>query len=532
MSIISSINFPAALAKGVFNLFRLKSTAPDKKEYLLVILTKDRNVAVPILGTRAYLGTDEELGDKLEPIVNLVIHDKVFGEHLPGSIKIIYKDAPAHSHEILSQVTVKGACKYEKLDEVLSELGYTIIAPDIKVSTKIKDYSELVKKDPFAKAILAENKAELEAVGATFDTLNDETKIAYEGLAKGKYLGLIFAGPTGTGKSWAGRILANHMKAPYLTLQIDHGTMVDTLVGSFVPKAGEKVKEDTAEKILETLRDPKLSVSDALNEVQKFLRITGEGSKWEFIPGPLLKAFTEGWIIILEEVNFGDPGVLAKLNEFTDGTLRVTVNGIPYKRHPNFLVIMTMNPGYAGTDPLNVALKGRFAKVNVPALTKEQFTTRMIGYSRGLGHALSVEFFSRLYDFAAAMESLGNDSTFHEDVKFSVRNAQRLCDCILSKPRTLEEFTAAISIQYLNDLTMDNDNSDRVENLKKDTNTVNSITSLYTLYDFAEVPTTNELLDLNDFVSFSEGTLKDDGVTIDASDLLDDSELDTLLGGM
>ena len=513
------LNIIAALAKGAINVFRL-----EDKNYVMVLCHNKGTAIVPIVNKRAYVeAEEEETADIIEQIISETVKQKVFPEL--NEIKVMFRKAPEHATKVVSTLTTKGFVKYSGAEKILEEKGYSFEMKGKVIPIVEKDYSELLK-DPFAKAIFDENHTELQKVGATFASLNTEVKMAYEGLAKGKYLGLIFAGPTGTGKSWAARIIADHMKAPYLTLQIDGGTSVDTLVGAFVPKAGEKVSTETANKIVEIIKDEKTSVSDALTEVQKLIKMNGEQSKWEFIPGPLLKAYKEGWPIVLEEVNFGAPSVLAKLNEFTDGTLRVMINGIAYKKHPNFFVIMTMNPGYAGTDPLNVALKGRFAKVNIPQLTKDQFCERMVGYSKGFGHALSTEFFARLYDFAGTIEALGNDTMYHEDVKFSVRNAQRLCDIILTKGRTLEEFSAAIAIQYINDLTMDNDNSEQVEKLKADATTVSQIASLYELYDFAEVATTEEIPALDSFFSIEE--VGDES----GDEILSDEDLDAMYSGM
>ena len=189
----------------------------------------------------------------------------------------------------------------------------------------------------------------------------------------------------------------------------------------------------------------------------------------------LLKAYSEGWPIVIEEINYGQPGVNAKLNEFTDGTMRVTVNGKSYKKHPNFVCYMTMNPGYEGTEVLNVALKNRFAKVNVPALTCKEYVKRLVAYSAMLGHGLKESFFKKLYDFSNLIEKEASSSKWHENVKFSLRNGQRLCDCILQKSRSEQEFADAVAVQYLNDLSTDNDNSDKLEDLKKDTEIINKI---------------------------------------------------------
>ena len=255
----------------------------------------------------------------------------------------------------------------------------------------------------------------------------------------------------------------------------------------------------------------------------------GEQAKWEFIPGPLLKGFIEGWVTIIEEANFGDPGVLAKLNEFTDKTLRVTINGISYKRNPNFVVIMTMNPGYEGTEILNIALKNRFTIVNVPQLTKDQFCARMIGYTEGHGHAFSKKFFEKLYDFARTYEKMGRDTQYHENVVYSIRNAQRFCDDILIKPRSLDEFSASIANNYLNQLTMDNDNSDKVEALKLEVTTRNSIIELFGLYDYAEIKTVKTLPALDAFFTIVD---VDSSLETDDETLIDDKDLDKLMDEM
>ena len=163
------------------------------------------------------------------------------------------------------------------------------------------------------------------------------------------------------------------------------------------------------------------------------------------------------------------------------------MNSRTYHRHPNFVVNLTMNPGYAGTEPLNVALKNRFAKVNVPALTKDEFIRRARCYSKGLGHELSDEFFSKLFDFAETIEKQGCSTQWHENIKFSIRNAQRLCDSILAKSRSFEDFFAALSVQYLNDLATDNDNSEKLEILKKSQDIINQAKTIYHCYDFATI---------------------------------------------
>ena len=518
------LNVKAMLENGAIAVGALA----DGKNHVMAILCDKAHYIIPIIGKKAYVGTTDE-SETLDEIIKQIIAKKVFSDSNITGAKVFYSTAPKHDHMIKNFLSVKDLVQYEDINKIFEDAGYTVADATTVKAGHEKDYSELRAKDPFAEAIYQENKQELEAVHATYESLNVETKVAAEGLRRGDYVGIIFAGPTGTGKSWAGRIIANEMGAPYLTLQIDRGTTTDTLIGSFVPKAGVSVSPATAEKLVTIMREAP-SVEEALEKASMFIQLMGEQAKWEFVPGPLLKGFIEGWLVILDEVNFGDPGVLAKLNEFTDKTLRITVNGISYKRNPNFVVIMTMNPGYDGTECLNVALKGRFTKVNVPQLTKNQFCDRMIGYSEGLGHAFSRKFFEKLYDFARTYEKMGRDTQYHENVVYSIRNAQRFCNDILIKPRNLDEFAASIANNYLNDLTMDNYNSDKVEALKLEVTTRNSIIELFGLYDYAKIKTTKTLVGLDTFFTITD---TDDGSGDDDDDApIDEDDLDKLLGGM
>lgn len=517
------INFPKMLATGALSLFKLE----DGNSLLVLAHKKGDTICCetfPIVTKKIFIETDdEEVVDQFEEIINAIINQKIFPE-LNGN-KIRVTKAPAVSKKIVGMSITKGICKFSGINKILEDNGYTF---DIATSTCAiikRDYSELLKMNDFARSVFEENRQELRQVGAKFENLGPEMKMAYRTILTGHSLGIILAGPTGTGKSWAIRIIADELNAPLWTFQIQAGTTPDSLVGSFVPKANEKPSAEVAAKIIDIIRNEKLSVLEAIEQASRLIQVMGEQSKWEFIPGALLRAYTEGWVLGLEEVNFGDPRTLAVLNEFTDGTLRVTVNGIPYKKNPNFIIMLTMNPGYAGTDPLNVALKNRFTVVQVPALTKEQFVERAIAFSKSLGHGLSEGFFNKLFDFANKIEKLAEDAGFHEDVHFSIRNAQRLCEGILTQACNLNEFEGAIATQYLNHLSLDNDNSEKLQKLKEDPSIKNDIAQLYELYDYADVPMVDSLSELSEFTtttttSDSEGSI------------LNEDDLDDLLGSV
>lgn len=446
-----------ALASGAVSLYK----TDEEDVYILTVIPvgDTKRFTIPFIkdekGAIAYIDdTKYSVEDiiKLDEIVNSLFAKNVYKTAGVFKYTPFHRSAPAHSHNIIDYVKCVGGNQNKEARKFLKAEGYTFIEKELKSTFAKRDYSELLK-NPEVKAMFDEDAAELKKVGATYESLSDEIKIAYETAEAGASGGIIFEGPTGTGKSFAARILANHAGAPLLNIQITSGTTVEDLIGMFVP-----CDDDS-------------------------------GAKWKFVMGPLLRAYVEGWQLVIEEINYGLPAVNAKCNEFTDDTTRVIVHGKVYQKHPNFFVYMTMNPGYEGTDSLNVALKNRFAKVNVTALSKPEFCKRLQEYSRRLGHELSFEFFSKLFDFAGFLEKEGTTSKWRENIKFSIRNAQRLCCSILQKKRNFEEFMAAMAIHYFNDLSCDNDNSEKLEAFKQDKEIKEQIKSIYESYDFAEVKT-------------------------------------------
>lgn len=443
------------LGTGIVSAYKLTNTEKNER-IVLVIAASDKSFIVPCIknkiGSIAYV--DPSLSDEDAVLVTNAV--EIVTNSNPWKAPTFHAmamEAPAFDKTVYGFLTAAGCVENEDAPAILEKAGYTIVKKELKTSFHKRDYSELLK-DESNRRIMEKNAAELAKCGATYESLSTEIKVAYESVENGSSGGIIFEGPTGTGKSFAAMILANKAHAPLLNLQITYGTSVEDLVGSFIPNAD------------------------------------GGEAKWKFVMGPLLKAYVYGYPIVIEEINYGQPGINAKLNEFTDGTPRVTINGIVYEKHPNFVVYMTMNPGYEGTEPLNVALKNRFPKVSVSALTKEEFTRRARAYSKGLGHELSEEFFNKLYEFAGTIEKAASGSQWHENVKFSIRNAQRLCGNILCKARNLEEFEAAVADQYLNDLSCDNDNSVALEKYKAQAEIKAQIAAIYKFYDFAEAKST------------------------------------------
>lgn len=445
----STFELNTAIKNGIVTM--LSTNEADK--YYLLIATKTQRCFIPVIkeskGYTAYLeDTDPKFSDLVEVMLQMISEDKTFSKSGINKISLRLR-----RHEEITKI-ITGVCTPNtgvkvlpvNFKNILESNGYTYAETSSVLKGKHRDYSKLLE-NPENKAMFDMQKEKLELIEATFEGLSLEAKIAYEAVNSGEKIGIIFEGPTGTGKSTMAEIMAIYSGAPYLRAQITDGTITDDLKGQFIP-----------------------------NE-------SGEGGPYKFAIGQLLKAYEYGYPMIIEEVNFGQPGVIALLNQFTDGTASITIDDKTYYRHPGFVVYMTMNPGYEGTQPLNVALKNRFIKVNVPALNKKEFTARMMAYSGALGHTLPKKFFEKLYDRTAWLEKEGCGPRWHENVKYSIRNAQGLCASILINSKTREEFMAAFSVNYLNDFATDNDNSDKLEEFKKEEQVSAIIDELYAEYD-------------------------------------------------
>jgi len=91
------------------------------------------------------------------------------------------------------------------------------------------------------------------------------------------------------------------------------------------------------------------------------------GTETHFIDGQLTKAMRHGCILYIDEINFIKESVLSQLNDILDaGHMVVSQNAGTsgaevIHAHPDFRVVASMNPNYAGTSPLNQATRRRFS---------------------------------------------------------------------------------------------------------------------------------------------------------------------------
>lgn len=437
---------------GNINLFQLEG----KHNYLLTVVFSDvyflANLVNTGKGFTTYISPSYEEDDyrNLEDLMGSI---KKYYKSLPDFSHCINRNAPTTSKIVTSFVQGVGLNKAsdEVLFKILEDNGYDItnLKKTICVVSANRDYSDLTKTNPEAALNVEENKESLKMMGASLASSSVGAQRIYDSLRQGKERAVLLTGPAGTGKSVLATIMATEMGAPLLRYQATEGTQIEDLRGEYIPSANKD-------------------------------------KQFEFCLGLLLKAYSEGWQMLIDEINMAPAGVLSLLNQFLDDTPNITIYGQVYKRHPNFVLYCTMNPGYEGTNPLNASLKSRFVVHQVTRLSEVKFVERMVNFSkRFCGNPLSTEFFKKLYKYGNHIA--GFASQWGENVEICIRNAQDLTTLILTKPCNREEFFESVANSYLNFLSIDNDNYENIETLKKTEDEVKMIDDLYAEYDFREI---------------------------------------------
>jgi len=138
---------------------------------------------------------------------------------------------------------------------------------------------------------------------------------------------VLLLGATGLGKTTVCQYIAYLAAKPYFNVNLNGGTTVEDLVGSWVP---------TAEK--------GFAWNDGV--MTNFMRPGGVGG-----------------IFVVEEINAAQAEILFVLHSVLDTNRKIVLTGKDgevVEAHPEFFFVATMNPDYEGTSELNAALFDRF----------------------------------------------------------------------------------------------------------------------------------------------------------------------------
>ena len=124
--------------------------------------------------------------------------------------------------------------------------------------------------------------------------------------------------------------------------------------------------------------DPTLTVSKLMG-----YRNVANG---DFVEGFAYRAFKEGGLFALDEIDTGDPGVIASANALLSNTHYLFPNNETVEKHPKFGVLAMANTCGLG------AVAGYVARNKLDAATLDRFAIIKVNYDEGLESALACGF--------------------------------------------------------------------------------------------------------------------------------------------
>ena len=169
---------------------------------------------------------------------------------------------------------------------------------------------------------------------------------------------VLFKGPTGSGKTKFAETLSNLFRQPMHSINCSVDLDAEALLG--FKTIGEQ---------------------DGM-------------SKIEFVPGPVVKAMSQGHLLYIDEINMAKSETLPILNGALDyrRMLANPFTGEVVRAKETFGVIAAINEGYVGTVQLNEALKNRFVVIEVPYVQGETLKEVLMSESKLANEALIDKF--------------------------------------------------------------------------------------------------------------------------------------------
>lgn len=272
----------------------------------------------------------------------------------------------------------------------LDSLGINVTMYDY--TTLNIDNSHTLSKDSVTKGYSNYSSDLLSIMADTsrYKSYTMDKKDEYEMMDIGCYKGIVAAGPAGTGKSTDPLIYCAIKEIPVVVFQCTPGTEEDTIIGNFIPNpsGGFTLKR-----------------------------------------GPLANAIEQDCWLVINEANYVPSGILSCLNSVMDDNAQVLLDdGTMLKVGKNFRLILTVNPGYRGTNMFNEATLNRFATVYYEPISKEVLIKRLKQES-GYKNEKVLQAVAEQFDKLRGIYQSKNMET-----EVTYRNASRFLKMILLAP--------------------------------------------------------------------------------------------------
>lgn len=215
-----------------------------------------------------------------------------------------------------------------------------------------------------------------------------------------KIANILLEGDAGSGKTQLAKALSANFRLPYTKVTCFADMDKSDILGAILPViSSDRMKQlETADQaalkalyesdgfrssteiLMEALEIPQEMASSKMKQLLKLAanNATDGAVEYRFYASEIVRAFQKGYLLEIQEPNvIRDAGVLMALSSALEpgGSLNLPTEIV--HRHPDFIAVITANRSYAGSRPLNEALRDRVQhteKMDLP--TKEVMMER------------------------------------------------------------------------------------------------------------------------------------------------------------
>lgn len=191
-------------------------------------------------------------------------------------------------------------------------------------------------------------------------------------------------GDAGTGKTEGAKAIAAGLGLPYLFYTCSANSEIFDFLGQMLPDTAESAS--ALSRSYPTFDDIRMDPSSAyysltgeydenVTEAQVYERLLevlrqdaqkevssgSQGQKFRYVDTALIQAIRKGYVLEIQEPTvIANPGVLVGLNSLLDRCASITLpTGEIVKRHPDTIIVVTTNSGYAGCRDMNQSVISR-----------------------------------------------------------------------------------------------------------------------------------------------------------------------------
>ncbi|WP_079911592.1 AAA family ATPase [Paenibacillus sp. 32352] len=197
-----------------------------------------------------------------------------------------------------------------------------------------------------------------------------------------KIANILLEGDAGSGKTQLAKALSANFGLPYTKVTCFADMDKSDIIGAILPVlSSERLEKMEPEErtMLKVMYESDgfrglseiLTAALGITEEQAALKMKqllkqaseytdGDAVEYRFYPSEIVRAYQNGYLLEIQEPNvIRDAAVLMALNSALelDGSINLPTEIV--HRHPDFVAVITTNRSYAGTRPLNEALRDR-----------------------------------------------------------------------------------------------------------------------------------------------------------------------------